>query len=134
MTYFIYTLQNNINLKIYVGKTNDSDKRIKEHVYVSNNGTRTNKHLIHKAIKKYGIDKFTFQTIEEFEDENECLEAEIFWIEFFRSDINRFGIEYGYNLTAGGEGVSGMKHSQETKDKVSKANKGRVFSAETREK
>jgi group I intron endonuclease len=134
MTYYIYILQNNVNFKIYIGKTNDPNKRYKEHLYITNSNTYNNKHLLHKAISKYNIDNFSFQIIEEHEIEQDCLEAEKFWIEFFRSDVNRFGNDYGYNLTAGGEGISGLKHSQETKDKVSKANKGRIFSSITKQK
>lgn len=132
MTHYIYVIQNKINLKIYVGKTNNPDKRYKDHIYITNNSTNTNKFLIHRAINKYGKDNFLFQVIEEFENELDCLEAEKFWIEFFRSDINRFGSEYGYNLTAGGDGILGLKHSQQAKNKISKANKGRIFDQETR--
>lgn len=134
MTYYIYILQNKINLKIYVGKTHDTKRRHKTHLYITNGNTPTNKHLIHRAINKYGQDNFSFQEIEKFEIEQEALDAEKFWIEFFRSDVNRFGSKYGYNLTAGGDGISGLKHSQQAKDKISQANKGKVFSAETRKR
>lgn len=133
MTHYIYVLQNKINLKIYVGKTHDPENRFMAHLYAAS-GNTTNKYLVHRAIKKYGQDNFSFQTIDEFDNEKDALEAEKFWIEFFRSDVNRFGSGYGYNLTAGGEGISGLKHSQEAKDKVSNANKGRVFNLETRKR
>lgn len=133
MINYIYILQNKINLKVYVGKTHDPEGRYKAHLYTANGNTIYNKYLIHKAINKYGKDNFSFQIIEEYENEQESLDAECFWIEFFQSDVNRFGNEYGYNLTAGGDGISGLKHSQEAKDKVSKANTGRIFSQKTRE-
>ena len=117
-----------------MGKTHNPEGRRKAHLYITSGNTATNKYLIHKAIDKYGKDNFTFQIIEEFEYEKDALEAEKFWIEFFRTDINRFGNDCGYNLTAGGDGVSGRKHTQETKDKVSKTNKGRKFSTETRKR
>jgi group I intron endonuclease len=132
MIHYIYILQNKINLKIYVGKTYDPESRFMAHLYAASGNTLPNKYLIHRAIAKYGQDNFIFQTIDEFDNEKECLEAEKFWIEFFRSDVNRFGSECGYNLTAGGEGISGFKHSQEAKNKVSIANTGRVFSNDTR--
>jgi group I intron endonuclease len=134
MIHYIYILQNKLNLKIYVGKTHNPESRYKAHLYVTNGNTIANKYLIHKAINKYGQDNFSFQILEEFENESECLEAEKFWIEFFRSDVNKFSNKYGYNLTAGGEGISGLKHSQKAKNKISQANTGRIFSQQTRER
>lgn len=131
--FYVYVIQNLLNLKIYVGKTNNYVKRFSDHKRVAKQGFSKNRktfNFIHKSIKKYGVDNFSFQTIDEFDNEKECLEAEKFWIELFRSDVNRFGNECGYNLTAGGDGLSGRKHSQEEKLKVSQSLKGRKFTQE----
>lgn len=128
---YIYCLQNFLNKKIYIGKTNNPELRLKKHLTIVKNGKtigRKTFNLIHKAIVKYGIDNFTYQVIEKFEDEQECLEAEKFWIEFLRTDVNKFGSDYGYNLTAGGDGTSGNhnpKHTPESKEKLRKANIGK---------
>jgi len=133
MNYYIYVLQNKINNKIYIGKTNNPNKRIQWHKDISNmSDNYANCSLIHRAIRKYGFSNFTSCVIEEFDCETSCLDAEKFWIEFFRTNVCRYGDQYGYNLTDGGDGVSGFKHSQEAKEKVSKKNKGRVLSLETR--
>lgn len=128
--FYVYLFQNLINYKIYIGKTNDPKMRLSNHLSIVKSGKSKGKrtfNLIHKAIAKYGFENFNFQILESFSTEKDCLEAEKFWIEFFRSDVNKFGNEYGYNLTAGGDGPSGRKHSLETKLKISIKNKGRRY-------
>lgn len=39
---------------------------------------------IHAAINKHGIENFSFQIIETFDMEKDALEAEMFWIAFFK--------------------------------------------------
>ncbi len=73
---------------------------------------------LHKAINKHGIDNFSFEIIEENENENFILEKEIFYIKEYES----FG-EKGYNLSVGGDGPSGYRHTDEAKIKMSKAKK-----------
>jgi len=75
---------------------------------------------IHWAIIKYGLHNFIFSKVQSFSNEADCLKAETYWIRYFKSRNENFG----YNLTEGGEGSSGFKLSQESKDKISKANKG----------
>lgn len=120
MRYYVYVIQNTLNLKIYVGKSKKRKSlRFNEHLSLAKLGnSNKNFSLIHAALAKYGVDNFTFQTIEKFEDEQECLEAEKFWISFFRSNVSRFGNECGYNLTDGGDGHS-KPCSIETKNKIS---------------
>jgi hypothetical protein len=45
--------------------------------------------------------------------------------------ISSIGIENLCNQTLGGEGAFGLKHTEETKRRISEANKGKVFSPET---
>lgn len=121
MKYYVYIIQNTLNLKIYVGKSKKRNhSRFSEHLRLAKLGT-SNKDfsVIHAAISKYGYDNFLFQIIEQFEDEKEALDAEMFWIEFFKTDVNRFGNEFGYNLTAGGDGLS-KPRSLEVKNKIQK--------------
>lgn len=40
-------------------------------------------------------------------------ELEKYYIALYKTNINRYGNEYGYNLTDGGDGVSGIKYSEE---------------------
>lgn len=103
--YYIYTIQNRLNLKIYVGLSKSHKDRWAKHKYSTrcvDLGKKTIKdrsiQVIHCAIAKHGIDNFEFQIIEEFETLEEACEAEDFWVEFFNSR-NR---EFGYNVAKGG--------------------------------
>lgn len=120
-TFYVYSITNIINNKIYIGKTNNIFKRFEKHK--SANGDCP---ALHNAIKKYGKENFILNTVGEYETEEYAFEAEIYFIEFYKSNITKYGDQYGYNLTSGGDGVSGHKHSIETRKKLSEALKGRV--------
>lgn len=117
MTYYIYILQNTINLKIYVGQTNNLKKREREHR--AKDRIKTKNSPLYQAIKKYGFDKFKMIPIESFDSISEVDDAEIFWIQFFQSR-NR---EFGYNLAEGGCVNRGFKHSDKWKKEQSKRKK-----------
>jgi len=64
--------------------------------------------------------------------EEEAFKHEIYMIAVFgRIDL---GTGILHNLTDGGDGTSGLVHSEETKRKISEANKGRTLSEETKRK
>lgn len=131
--FYVYYIQNLLNNKIYVGKTNDLKSRFNNHVTYANGGKeKYPQHFsfIHAAIRKNGKENFIFDYIEEFENERDAFEAENFWIEFFNSN-NKY---IGYNLTIGGEGSSGRIVSQETKDKIAQKATGRLHSEESKKK
>lgn len=115
---YIYVLRNEINGKLYVGITADMRQRWYSHRSNANHPEWKRKHhYLHNAINKYGEKNFVMFEWESFEDEKEALEAERFWIQFFRTwDKN-----YGYNLTFGGEGAWGYKHSEEHNKKISQS-------------
>ena len=92
---YIYKITNQINQKSYIGLTTQAyDERWKQHI--RSIGTN-NEYAIHKAFKKYGIENFSFEIIEEC-DNSLLAEKEKFWIKQFNTFLN------GYNLTRGGEG------------------------------
>ena len=92
---YIYKITNQINQKCYIGQTIQSvQTRWTKHI----NSIGTEKeYAIHKAIKKYGINNFIFEIIEQC-DANLLNEKEIYWINYYNS------YENGYNLTRGGQG------------------------------
>lgn len=95
---YIYKITNKLNGKIYIGKTEYTiEKRWKEHI--SKVDAYAGKRPLYSALKKYGIDNFSLEKIEECNSE-EVDEKEKYWIEFYDS------YENGYNATLGGEGVS----------------------------
>ena len=135
-------------MKSYIGKTVDPDGRIRAHL-----GARGGCPVLCNAIKKYGADAFRVEFLEKDMPESVLSKMEILHIRFFDSKSPN-----GYNLTDGGEGLSGWKasaeirrkqsearrgerhhlygkaHSQETRQKISDAHKGRKHSPETRRK
>lgn len=122
--YYIYVIQNVQNLKIYVGRSKHRKRsRWTEHLRLSRSNNPAA--LIHKAIRKHGAKNFTFQIIEQFERIEDVLDAEKFWICYFRSNVCKFGPDSGYNLTDGADGKWSHKVSEKTKAKISKTLKGR---------
>jgi group I intron endonuclease len=122
------------------------EKRWALHRWYLRKGTHSNIHL-QNAWNKDGEENFEFGILEELIDKNEIKEREIYYISSFNSHYN------GYNLTNGGDGCNGMvlsehtklliglknkinmtgkKHSNKTKDKMSKVHKGYIKTDEHR--
>lgn len=96
---YIYKIINQQNGKIYIGKTVESvENRFKRHCRDCQLDTVSHRPL-YSAMKKYGIENFQVETIEECEI-SILNEREKYWIEFFQSFKN------GYNATLGGDGVA----------------------------
>ena len=92
---YIYQITNDINGKIYIGKTEFSiEKRFKEHCKDAFR-EKNEKRPLYSAIRKYGIEHFHIKLVEET---NNPEEREKYWIEKLGS------FKYGYNATIGGDG------------------------------
>ena len=117
----IYRATNLINGKIYIGKTIQTfDERKRDHTKSRN----LNKcGYFHKAIKKYGKQNFKWEIIYECDDILILNVMETFKIMVCHSHYSE---GRGYNLTWGGEGTYGYKHTDETKRKISERNKGNI--------
>ena len=119
MYWCIYRITNLINGKTYIG----------QHKYKKlNDDYMGSGKLIKRAIKKHGIENF----------KKEIIYSRIQYRET-ADDMERFAIakeraigKAEYNLANGGEGISGYKHSEETKKKMSEAHKN--MSEETKRK
>jgi group I intron endonuclease len=88
MNFSIYIIQNKLNNKLYVGKSNDVEVRWGYHKKVATGRKELYPNdfsAIHGALAKYGFENFSWLVIEEFELEKDCFVAETFWIQFFRS-------------------------------------------------
>lgn len=100
---YIYCIKNNINGKCYVGKTLKSpNERFSEHLYDAYKPTEENRPL-YRAIKKYGKNNFSLQTLEECADEL-ASEREIWYIKKLKTYAR------GYNATIGGDGKQLFDH------------------------
>lgn len=145
----IYCIENRISGKKYIGQSRDVKNRYRGHKWHLNNGSHHSRHL-QNAWNKYGEDSFIFYIIEEC-DISQLNEREIYWIAHYDTT----DIEFGYNVTAGGEDNPmnyaecraklsqslmgntiwlGKKHTEETKKKIGDGNRGKFVSEETREK
>jgi group I intron endonuclease len=94
---YIYKITNDINGKIYIGKTENSiEQRFKEHCRESKR-ERAEARPLYRAMNKYGIEHFHIDLIEKTDKPEE---REKYWIEQFNSYHN------GYNATLGGDGKS----------------------------
>lgn len=114
----IYSITNLVNRKVYIGKTiQDPKLRFKQH----KNSARLGKsdQLIHRAINKYGIENFKFEVIFNAFSEDDLSKSEQDFIAQYDCCVLD-GSHKGYNMTRGGEGVSGLKHSEESKQKMRK--------------
>lgn len=92
----IYKITNNVNNKCYIGASKDIKKRFEEHKSQYNSVQNYNKTL-YRAFRKYGLNNFSFEIIEETSLEN-MFNREKYWINFYNS------YKEGYNETLGGEG------------------------------
>lgn len=92
---YIYEIINDVNDKRYIGKTEfDINKRFKEHCNDAFKDRNENRPL-YRAMRKYGIEHFHIQLIEETDNPEE---REIYWIKQKNTYHN------GYNATLGGDG------------------------------
>lgn len=102
---FIYKITNDMNNKVYVGKTNLSIKeRFQQHLKDSKRPTKEHRPL-YAAINKYGTEHFSIEVIEECSSDKSS-DREQYWIGYYH------GYENGYNATKGGDGKQRFSHEQ----------------------
>lgn len=144
--YCVYSHTNKINGKIYIGLTSMKP----EERWKSGRGYNLGTHF-RNAIDKYGWDNFEHKIIKDNLTKNEASYWEKYYIAFYNSIDRRCG----YNISSGGEhgghaqteetrrkigmngyhyGMSGKKHSDATKKKMSETRKGHSTSEETKRK
>ena len=105
----VYVARNTVNGKTYVGVTSTSlEERRLGHARNHRYG-KSKTVIFHKAIKKYGIDAFHFSVLCECPSFADALAKERQAIAELKPD---------YNMTAGGEGSLGFKHSLETIERM----------------
>lgn len=86
------------------------------------NGSGYKRHpMFYAAIQKYGWDNIVHEIVAENLTERAAKAMEVELISKYKTQNSR----YGYNCTAGGDGLFGYIPSEETKTKLSKINKGK---------
>ena len=107
----IYLIINKLNKKLYVGKTiQPLKRRFAQHAVCK-------KSAIGNAIRYYGKKKFYYIVLKECSSKAELDK----WEKFFIIALNTKS-PFGYNLTDGGDGISGC--TEEIRKKISEANSG----------
>ena len=99
---WLYKITNNVNNKIYIGVTIDPERRWSQHKSMN-----TNCSVLKSAVKKYGVDNFTFTLLVCGEDTH-IDEMEVKAIEVFNTQAPN-----GYNITLGGDGTNLVKWEDE---------------------
>lgn len=112
----VYLVTNKINEHKYIGKTNQSLKERRRKHYVD--AKRGKKTVFCNALRKYEEDDFEWVVLEDNLTEEEAFEREIYYISLYNTYLS----SEHYNMTPGGEGYA---LSDEIKEKISKANKGK---------
>lgn len=148
----IYRWTNLINLKSYIGSSNDLTKRFR--VYYSKNSLSYSNMVIYKAIIKYGYINFKLEILE-YCPSCILLKREQYYIDKFKPEYNILkiaGSSYGFKHKAEtleifktrkisgktlinlAEAAINRVLSEETRAKISKARKGIKLSKKTRTK
>ena len=112
----------NPNNNSYIGQSRDIEHRF--YYYKTSNNWIKEQRKLYNSLQKYGIENHNFEIIEEC-SEDIINEREIYWINCYNC------VDKGLNLKYGG---LGGKHSEETKQNISKALMGKKQSKETIEK
>ena len=110
----IYKITNKINNKSYVGQAKDVKKRWYFHIYKAQK-QNTNRPL-YNALRKYDLNNFSFEELENCENREIANERETFFIK----ELNTISPN-GYNLASGG---NQFEHSEE---RLIRENKERNF-------
>jgi len=156
----IYKITNKVNNKVYIGQTSRNlETRLKQHIADAKNNRYNS--LLHKAMNKYGFEKFDSCVIEKCYTKKELEEMEFHYIMQFKS----FGEVYNLSINTYFQGGAanpnfgnrmseesknsislklkeryketvhpwtGRKHTKETLKKISKVHKGRKHTKEAR--
>lgn len=111
------------NGKSYIGQTTQSLKaRKKKHKYDYN----SKNNVFYRAIRKYGWENIIWEVIDTADKLDVLDEREIYWIKYYNTYIHWKNAN-GYNMTTGGHGVNNRWVSEETKQKLSIALKGKLL-------
>ena len=122
----VYIITNLLDGKRYIGKTDLTvGERWKKHNSYS---VSLKNRYITRAIRKYGKDNFSIKEIAANLTPEQANEAE----KLFISEYDTF--RNGYNLTEGGEGISGFRLTEEQRKNISETQKARWAKPEERAK
>lgn len=114
---FIYKITNTLNEKFYIGFTGKKNPKLRfnEHLSTARTKKKNNQPII-RAIRKYGEENFSFDILLEGDDKFLLNVEEPRLIKELKPE---------YNITLGGEGTLGYKHTEKTKNIIKKLHTGK---------
>lgn len=121
----VYQIVNNVNGKIYIGQSSNTEERWYRH---SVDYKRIKEKYLYRAMRKYGFENFEFSILEENISLDNINAREQYWINSKNSMVPN-----GYNMTNGGEGTF-RTITEETREKLRQSAKNQVITDETRKK
>ena len=120
----VYIHRNKINNKAYIGITSQNPKD-----RWGSNGYRYREEdhqVFYRAIQKYGWNNFEHIVWASELTEKEAKHCEQLLIHIFQTNCTKYrNPEFGYNMTDGGDGISGHIFTEESKQKMSESQKRR---------
>lgn len=123
----VYLITNRVNGKRYVGVTcRGYLNRFKEHIQdaLSSTNASDKTRIIYNAIRKYGPENFDVILLEDNISDEEAGDREKYYIDLYKTF---YAYKIGYNMTRGGGGVVGYRHTDQSKQKISNKLKGHKF-------
>lgn len=110
----IYCYTNLINQKKYIGQSIDPKQRYNAHKSSAfNESAREYNSPLHRAMRKYGYDNFSYTILQETNDIDLLNELEIFYIAYYNTQVPN-----GYNILPGGKNASNGPLPIEVKKKL----------------
>lgn len=123
-TWCVYMHTNIINNKKYIGITKKSPKK---RWGCKGYGYKKSQPVFWNAIQKYGWDNFKHEILFNNLSQKEAQEKEIELIAKYKTNCRRYDSpEYGYNMTDGGEGMSGSFPTEKTREKIRASHRDRI--------
>lgn len=114
----IYKIKNDINGKCYIGSSVDIKKRFYQHISALKKGKHFNG-ILQKSWDKNGGDSFSFEIIELCERE-QLLRREKYWLDRYKS----YDRNFGYNIHIEPNSNLGLKFSDDHRRKISESRRG----------
>lgn len=124
--FYLYKIMNLFDGKVYIGQSTNPIVRWRRHKSDAKLNNKNN--YLYNAIRKYGIQNFSFEIIVQSKTLEDIDAAEILCIEQYKSSNNN----YGYNIALGGNGKRIV--SEQTKLKISQSRIGKKATEETKNK
>lgn len=137
--HFLYKITNTIDNKVYIGQSNKENERWRQHKYFARQDEPIQ--YVHRAMKKYGIENFSYEVIAMCRTQEDADETEKTLIIQYDSQNK----ENGYNISRGGDLIwnrglpkeqqpmYGKHHSEESRKKISKSSTGKEMPPHTDE-